>query len=185
MVANANESQELLCSRCGVELHAIVAPNDGRTVYAGPDEIAVCSLPSNLHVPATVECAICGDPHAERSHGDPLVMRELHQRTLAESVEVFADDAADILGRDPNGRYLSAPLRKLVREFGEHTDDEREEYAQEYLDDIDSILSDAGYFPVTDSYQGTWSVYGPQAASRAACGHDWCAPGEECHGQND
>lgn len=41
------------------------------------------------------------------------------------------------------------------------TDDQRDEHAPEYLDDIDAILTDAGYLPVTNADMGTWAVYPP------------------------
>lgn len=106
---------------------------------------------------AAYECSICGDQHGESAHGEPLVMRELHFRPLVDTVAIATEDARALI----EGRGLDVRLNYLERDWTEATDDERDELASEYLDDIDAILADAGYYPVTDGDQGTWAVYAP------------------------
>lgn len=107
------------------------------------------------------ECGICGDPHAEASHGEPLVMRELHQRTLDESVYVFAQDVESLVERVPavGDITFAGRVYRVLNEYDSVPVDDRD--PSEALDDLDAILTDAGYFPLTDGDQGTWTVYGP------------------------
>jgi hypothetical protein len=115
---------------------------------------------------APYECSICGDEHRESAHGDPLVQRDTGRDTLTGNVRTFVSDASALVSDKPGADYVSAYVRlsKLSAEYDQLTDDQRDEYAPEYLDDIDAILTDAGYVPLTDSYQGTWCVYNPTAS---------------------
>lgn len=121
---------------------------------------------------APYECSLCGGEHAEAAHGEPLVMRDTGRDTITGFVDTALSDALAVIYADDNGRYVSAPLwnaRQSLNRIGlswrNSSDDERDEYATEVLDDIDTILSDAGYVVVTDGDMGTWSVYRPVSES--------------------
>lgn len=140
-----------------------VRPIFASEVHSGdsPDYCGSCGM-----ILAPYECSICGDEHGESAHGDPLVMRDMGQRTITEAVHVNLMDAASLLWVDgPAGRDMTTDayldVDKLRREWETLSTDGRDSAASEYLDDIDSILTDAGYLPITNADQGTWSVYAP------------------------
>lgn len=153
----------------------VPAPIFGSTVHTdGPDYCGRCH-----ELLAPYECAICGDEHGESAHGEPLVQRDLGRDTLVGFVQTALWDAGAILDgpygenipdTDVDATDAQNALGKLYREWNASTDDERDEHAPEYLDDIDAILADAGYLSVTDADQGTWAVYrpAPESADAAA-----------------
>lgn len=102
-----------------------------------------------------IECDICGDTHPADAHGEPLVIRDTDARSTVAAVKVHLDDARVIL----EGRGMDVHLNDLERDWEEASADDRDEYAPEYLDDLDAILADAGFVAVTDPYAASWAVY--------------------------